>query len=62
MSAAHRHVAASETTRGYQHTARGAVEDQRAHGAVCHVERCACGAVRETNSNGRFVERGRWVK
>lgn len=31
-----------------------------AHGNVCVVETCACGAVRSVNVNGRHVESGEW--
>lgn len=33
--------------------------DQRAHGNVCFVEHCACGATRSKNSNAT-VERSPW--
>ena len=57
----HKHTAKTETTVGYRHPV-GPVEqqDERAHGGVCHVETCACGAQRHTNSNGRHKERGEW--
>ena len=59
---AHRHRAKTRETRGYMGTVRAPVEENRAaHGGVTHVDTCACGARRETNSNGRFVERGQWV-
>ena len=61
----HKHKAKVTTMRGYSGTAAGAHytprgEERRAHGGVCHVERCSCGATRETNSNGRYDERGTW--
>lgn len=61
----HKHKAKTEITRGYTGTARGAHytakgENRSAHGGICHVETCACGATRETNSNGRHMERGTW--
>lgn len=41
----------------------GAVTDLQnaaAHGNVCEVDVCGCGAVRRTNRNGVHVERGLW--
>lgn len=35
--------------------------DGRAHGAVVYVERCRCGAVRRTESNGRFRRSLGWI-
>ena len=34
---------------------------REAHGGICLVDRCKCGATRETNSNGGHVERGPWL-
>ena len=31
-----------------------------AHGSVCRIDVCKCGAVRMTNVNGMHVERGEW--
>ena len=36
-------------------------ENPQAHGGVCFVDRCRCGATRKTNSNGGALERGPWV-
>jgi hypothetical protein len=63
---AHRHKEQSSTTRAYTGTALGAHylprgENRAAHGGVCHVQRCACGARREVNTNGRHTEYGAWV-
>lgn len=35
-------------------------QNRAAHGGICYVDTCSCGAVRKTNSNGRHEERGRW--
>lgn len=35
-------------------------EKRAAHGNVCVVDTCRCGAERQTNVNGRHVERGPW--
>ena len=57
----HKHKTQSKTTIGYRYPVGPASrQDERAHGGVCHVETCACGAQRETNANGRHVERGFW--
>lgn len=59
---AHRHREHTCTTVGYRGTARGADENRAAHGGVCHIERCRCGALREVNSNGGHLERGTWYR
>ena len=35
-------------------------ENRAAHGGVCIVETCSCGATRMTNRNGRHQEVGAW--
>ena len=35
-------------------------ENPRAHGGVCLVETCSCGAERRLNSNAGALERGKW--
>lgn len=35
-------------------------ENRAAHGGVCYVDRCRCGAERRTNRNGSAIERP-WV-
>ncbi len=58
----HKHKTAREALRPFTGpAAKARKENPAAHGNVTHVERCACGATRETNSNGRHVERGGWV-
>lgn len=59
----HRHRCATSIIVGYTGTVPRPVcgENRAAHGAVCVVETCACGAVRRTNSNGRHDERGAWI-
>lgn len=58
---AHRHRVRTTRTVGYT----GPVaqpENHAAHGGVCHIDTCACGAVRKTNSTGMGRdERGPWV-
>lgn len=56
----HRHKAEKSTDRPFM----GAVstnENRAAHGGICVVETCQCGATRRTNVNGRHVEAGKWV-
>ncbi len=36
-------------------------ENPAAHGNVCFVDHCACGATRSTNANAGQTERGAWV-
>lgn len=57
----HRHKVKTTDTYGYSAPIQGARYEPRAHGGVCHVDRCACGAVRRTNATGRYTERGKWV-
>ncbi len=59
---AHKHQEKSYRIVGYMHPIPGAKEDQRAHGGVCIISTCSCGAERKTNSNGRFEERGPWME
>ena len=57
----HRHALSTEAYRSYTGTAAGAeAENRAAHGGICVVARCACGATRETNSTGWHVEVGTW--
>lgn len=58
----HRHKVKTTDTYGYSAPIQGARYEPRAHGAVVHVDRCACGARRATNSNGVFQERGPWTR
>lgn len=59
---AHRHQVKNTSTYCYSAPIQGAKYDPRAHGGVVHVDRCACGAVRRTNSTGKFQERGPWMR
>ena len=55
----HAHEPIDVITRPYN----GAVshtENRAAHGGICDVERCECGAERRTNRNGYHEERGSW--
>ena len=40
----------------------GAEPNPAAHGGITETQRCACGAVRQLNVNGRHVEAGPWVE
>ena len=60
----HTHRAVEELSRTYGWSAcvaGGRPCSGRAHGGVVHVDRCWCGARRETESNGRHVVRGPWI-
>jgi len=57
---AHRHQTKTTSTHGFTAPIHGARCEPRAHGGVVHVDRCACGATRRTNSTGRYEERGPW--
>jgi len=56
----HRHQIAKSEDFGFS----GAVaqpENQAAHGNICRVDTCRCGATRRTNINQSHVERGQWT-
>lgn len=56
----HRHKPQTTEVRAY----RGPVAarpNPKAHGNVCFIDRCRCGAERATNSNAGARERGPWV-
>jgi len=36
-------------------------ETRAAHGGVCEVATCSCGATRRTNRNGSHAEFGKWL-
>jgi hypothetical protein len=36
-------------------------ENRAAHGNICRVDTCSCGATRRTNINGSHIERGVWA-
>jgi len=58
----HRHRPARERVRGFSAPAKGARRQVRAaHGNVTVTATCRCGLERQTNVNGRHVERGAWV-
>jgi hypothetical protein len=35
-------------------------ENRAAHGGICEISTCRCGATRSTNVNGPHIERGKW--
>lgn len=37
-------------------------QEPRAAGGICIVDYCACGAMRRTNTNAGYVERGPWTE
>jgi len=37
-------------------------ENRAAHGGICRIEYCCCGATRRTNINGSHVEQGDWTR
>ena len=59
----HRHR--PDPTKTYERCYSGPVSPRQnpvAHGNICIVEECSCGAVRRTNSNAGAIERGPWVE
>jgi len=61
MSHHHRAIPAISRDYGFTGPVGGPGRENRAaHGGVCQVDRCACGAERSTNINQCHVERGQW--
>jgi len=57
----HQHRTTKSVVRPYVgYSVRPDRPNPAAHGGVTIVERCACGAQRLTNVNGRHIETGRW--
>ena len=57
----HTHLAVTSSTRPFSGpVARN--EKLAAHGGVCHVYRCACGAIQRVNVNGQHIEVGAWIE
>ena len=57
----HRHRMVWTAFRCYSGPIAGAEPNRAAHGNVTETQRCACGATREINVNGRHIEAGPWV-
>ena len=56
----HTHRIKTSETRGYT----GGVsqrQEPRAAGGICVVDTCSCGAMRRTNRNQGYQERGAWT-
>jgi hypothetical protein len=60
MKANHTHRATRSADYGFSGPV--AIHDQNpaAHGNICRVDSCSCGATRRTNINGSHKERGAW--
>lgn len=56
----HQHRVSKTETRPFM-GAVGTKQNPAAHGGVCEVSTCKCGATRRTNVNGRHIERGYWT-
>ena len=56
----HRAISAQRYVRGFFGPV-ASPEVRAAHGNVCCIDVCTCGAVRRTNTNGNHAERGPWV-
>ena len=57
----HKHRIKSSSETPFFGPVTGVKPEPRAHGCVCVVDRCPCGAARYTNVNGQFYERGKWT-
>ena len=64
MQAMHRHREKTYRIVGYTAPIPGARYNPQAHGGVCIISTCSCGAERRANSNGgpKGREVGPWVK
>lgn len=58
----HKHREKTYQIVGYTAPIPGARYNPMAHGGVCIISTCSCGAERRVNSNGRAEERGPWVE
>ena len=58
----HRHRTVRTDVRCFVGPIAGAEPNPAAHGGVTETQRCACGAVRQLNVNGRHREVGPWVE
>jgi len=58
----HRHKVTHTDTRAFSGPVRAQGQNQAAHGNVCFIDHCACGATRKTNANAGQTERGAWVE
>lgn len=56
----HRAIAAQRHVQAF-HGPVASPEVRAAHGNVCCIDVCACGAHRRTNVNGNHAERGPWL-
>jgi hypothetical protein len=56
----HRHATTHTTEKCFTGPVAGVRENPAAHGWTTITDTCRCGAERETNTNGRHTERGRW--
>lgn len=57
----HRHTAVTTIERCFRGSVSSRRENRAAHGGVCYVERCHCGAERHTNVNGSHEETSGWL-
>lgn len=57
----HQHRAKSTDTRPYFGPV-SASENPAAHGGVCLIKTCACGATQHVNCNGLHREHGPWTR
>lgn len=62
MNSRHHHRKKTSAIRPFSSPISGARENPSAHGNVCVVDTCNCGAVRQTNVNQQHRERGPWVE
>lgn len=60
MTRQHRHRVSMTREVAFSGPVR-APQIEAAHGGVCIVDACRCGAERRTNANGKHRERGEWI-
>ena len=56
----HRHRTKTSRTICFGGPIDGARPNPAAHGNICVIDICACGATRAANVNGQYVEQGTW--
>lgn len=58
----HRHRAKKTTDRGYSAPVSTYNQNPSAHGNICEIARCSCGAVRYRNINQNHIESSGWLE
>ena len=57
----HRHSVATSKDRGFSSPVNAERENRAAHGNICRIDTCSCGAKRWTNINQQHTESSGWI-